>query len=558
MNDFTVEKLLAVEQSRGMHCIAGFNGLSNMITGFTIIDVPHVTDWMKGGEFVVSAGYFTSVMEGHYFEFVLELVVHKCAALGIKLHYYHDRIPEELIDAANQYNLPLIELDYSLLFSDIAFAVYQNMFMEKLEKNQRIQYLFQKMMEAILSESDLEIIMYYIYLIIQCPVYILNGDLHCLGWENENKTKGITKNSICLDEKYTAFSKEICDKLLTEYDETKFKTFNFIINKTEEDTERYAIAPIEYNHSLLGFLVVYDMGKELVGEQYKLIEKVCSVINLFFLKNYMVGKKGGETEKSFINMVLLPENADVETIKHYSILYGFPYNRKRICIDFQIDGFDNGSYVKKYNVRNTISRTINDITTGYSRETYKIQFDNNFSIFIFASKNDKNNELFEEAELLSLNIKKSLEKYALNIMIGISNITERVQDIPLSYKQGIEMISLGKKLKADNNIFTYQKMGIDYFLWSSCSEEKLNTLAEPIIKLFHYDIENKSENLNTLEAYIQNRYNITRAAKELHLHRNTFIYRFEIIRRIVEMDLIDQNELLLIQIGLHAFKLLNI
>jgi len=67
-----------------------------------------------------------------------------------------------------------------------------------------------------------------------------------------------------------------------------------------------------------------------------------------------------------------------------------------------------------------------------------------------------------------------------------------------------------------------------------------------VIRIFEYDMKNKTELLKTLETYLRHNKSVKSAAEELFIHRGTIAYRLSIISRIANLRLNDPNELLFI------------
>ena len=64
--------------------------------------------------------------------------------------------------------------------------------------------------------------------------------------------------------------------------------------------------------------------------------------------------------------------------------------------------------------------------------------------------------------------------------------------------------------------------------------------------------------LKTLDIYFQCQGNITKAAQQLYIHRNTMIYRLERIRSLLKHRSLDKpEEMLSLQLGIRAAKLIS-
>ena len=78
--------------------------------------------------------------------------------------------------------------------------------------------------------------------------------------------------------------------------------------------------------------------------------------------------------------------------------------------------------------------------------------------------------------------------------------------------------------------------------------------SRAVIKLRDYDKEHKTEYFDTLRTYITCQMNAVKAAKELFIHRSTFLYRMAHIKELVDIDLEDSDQLLYL---LLTYKLLE-
>ena len=61
--------------------------------------------------------------------------------------------------------------------------------------------------------------------------------------------------------------------------------------------------------------------------------------------------------------------------------------------------------------------------------------------------------------------------------------------------------------------------------------------------------------MQTLRTYLENHLNAVQSAKDLFIHRSTFLYRLDKIKKIMETELDDSDELLYL---LLSFRLLDL
>lgn len=114
-----VQELLANDFFKDYEVIAGHKGLNKEIQGITVLEAPDGFKWTKGKEMVLSSGYAISRDPGCIANAFAEGTIQKISALMIKTGRYLDKIPEDLVDMCNKYDLPLIAAPFSAPWMDI-------------------------------------------------------------------------------------------------------------------------------------------------------------------------------------------------------------------------------------------------------------------------------------------------------------------------------------------------------------------------------------------------------------------------------------------------------
>ena len=77
---------------------------------------------------------------------------------------------------------------------------------------------------------------------------------------------------------------------------------------------------------------------------------------------------------------------------------------------------------------------------------------------------------------------------------------------------------------------------------------------EGLLELKEQDEKNHTEYMQTLKVYLEQHLSATQAARELFIHRSTFLYRLEKIKEILQSDLEDAEEIFYLEL---SFRLLE-
>ena len=125
-----------------------------------------------------------------------------------------------------------------------------------------------------------------------------------------------------------------------------------------------------------------------------------------------------------------------------------------------------------------------------------------------------------------------------NAHCGVSNPFDNLLDIGDYKTQAIDAMRIGKMLDGHSRIHFYKDYYLSAILMPRINEMSQNNYISPIITpLQKYDKKHSTDFLDTLKVYIRNLCNTSDSAAELHLHRNSFLYRINKIEEITGVPL---------------------
>lgn len=138
---------------------------------------------------------------------------------------------------------------------------------------------------------------------------------------------------------------------------------------------------------------------------------------------------------------------------------------------------------------------------------------------------------------------------------GISYEFTGLQFLKQYYLQSRIALEEGLKHYPLRWVNRFEDIALNYLL-GKCTEklEPKVVCSRAVLTLRDYDREHKTEYFVTLRTYITCQMNAVKAAKELFIHRSTFLYRMAHIREMVNIDLENPDQLLYL---LLTYKLLE-
>ena len=122
-----------------------------------------------------------------------------------------------------------------------------------------------------------------------------------------------------------------------------------------------------------------------------------------------------------------------------------------------------------------------------------------------------------------------------HVHLSYSSTIETLADLPEAFRETSLALKVGKLFYSEQTIFPYNELGIGRLIY-----QLPVTLCESFLKeLFGEDIPYSfdEDTTVTINRFFQNSLNIAETSRQLHMHRNTLIYRLEQIQKRTGLDL---------------------
>lgn len=145
-------------------------------------------------------------------------------------------------------------------------------------------------------------------------------------------------------------------------------------------------------------------------------------------------------------------------------------------------------------------------------------------------------ESYEDMQNLSSMLVDMLNTEVMtSAWVAYGNIAEDFPQLPNAYREARTALEVGKIFYAESNVFPYNRLGIGRLIYqlpvSVCemfineifSKEKLDSIDE--------------ETLITIRTFFENNLNLSETSRQLYVHRNTLVYRFEKLQKKFNLDI---------------------
>lgn len=480
-NMATVENLIKLKNfSKNATLVSKNCDCSRVISHVTIMEAPDLSEWVTGGEFVLTTWYSLSKNPSLAEESFRKLAP-KIAAIGIKTHRFIDAIPNNILKIAEQYQLPLFEIKRNTLFRNLVNIIATQIQNYQLNMLVEVETFYKELLEASAYSDDIAKILVLSSSKIHQPCALLDSEL-CL----------VSQSGSLLEQDKLPFSRDFLSETFMKQN----KPMSYVL------LNNLVIFPCFVRQKIVGFIVVPD--RVLQSEKYILIcQQSASFLSVRLWNMYEDVQK---RKQLFLSQFCSKNNLDKEYMLANIRKFGLNPNKNMLACIIYIK--DNAASLYSYLDLKFSSKILllkkNEILIIYNGDTAFAKLDN----LIQDLKNRGLKYIAAGSEATSdIDALRNYCKLIINSLKVLRNIklwgVWKMDDF-LTY-------TLLLNMKDD---FSYQFIK--------------NSILLPIVR---FDSEYNGELLKTLYIY-STLDSISKVSEYLRIHVNTVRYRLEKLKDI--------------------------
>jgi hypothetical protein len=138
---------------------------------------------------------------------------------------------------------------------------------------------------------------------------------------------------------------------------------------------------------------------------------------------------------------------------------------------------------------------------------------------------------------------------------GMSAVFSDFKKLYSYYQQSLIALRLGEKGKKGAWYYDFSDHALDYMVENSKGELVAESLCpEGLLRLRQHDREQGTDYEHVLRVYLENNMNAVQTQRKLYMHRNTFYFKLNRLKEILDMNLEDFSVRLYLML---AFRLMN-
>lgn len=548
----TIREALSLDVVNRLEVVGGKDGLDRIIKLVNVIEVPDIVDWLIDGEFLLTTGYSFREYPELMGTLIPRMNKANSAALAIKTKRYLDEIPEIIINSANKYNIPLLEVPFDLSFSEIIAPILgvvfnkQNKILQKLEQAHKI------LMDLALHGSPLEELCKETGKLIANPVAIADREgIVIVNDDCPDKYKFdlfFSEGSIVIKKEKLRFGniKEV--KYSLEYASDNEKPLTIKAIRIPIIADKY-----EYGH------MVAIINNPIYEPDILTLERAATIAALEFIKRKAIY----EIEKSYYNDFLeILLSSDFDNIEEV-INRGRVFNVNLAVPTAVIIINDNStSEIKEIGRAMGMngSRSKEDLLKAVNR-FFKSHGISNLiagikgnNIVLITGTDHTHPSDFKDTVTALLKYLNDSATSNMQINIGVGRAQSDVRKVSRSYEEAREALKISQ-LSDQSRVVFFDNLGF-YKILSEKKRSDLELYVEELLKpVFDYDQNKKGDLLKTLETYYETNRNLKLISTKLYIHYNTVLYRIKKIESLTGIDLGSPENSLNLEIAINILKL---
>ncbi|MBD8025910.1 PucR family transcriptional regulator [Ureibacillus sp. Re31] len=495
--------------------IAGSGGLHNTIKWVHVLEVSNVQKLLKGHELILTTGVSFQHQQEDFFQFVEGLIEANCAGLCIEYGAYIQKVPEAIIQLADDYHFPIIVFHEEVPFVEITQDLHtliinhQYSMIAKLENYS--QLLHKETLHAQNSEQLLKPL--YEYLKIQ-TIYEIEG-----------------KDPIF----YPNMAKKQREALLQKKSNPNHVT-------------QFLTKPIYLFEHTYGELTLYSEEKEITEFELLILDRTITALAQLLLRDLYVDERKRKEDAKWLEEWLEGAHSESEIIQF--LLAEWP------------------SFRKTESTVLILSLPRNEKNQQLDRTYFKLNchtvFDKKgFLSFVIERKNDFVFILLnrQDTESMKGRLEDCLVKFETSNLIegqemAVGKVVKDLTKVHESFKSAQDTLYIIRHVETASHF--YDELYVFHLIYQMQKHTNLKEMMEELLQpLIDFDEKHNGQLVETLEVYMQSNGSKQETAKRLYIVRQTLYHRLRKIESLIGKDFMKGENRLALEWMLFARKFIN-
>jgi purine catabolism regulator len=526
----TLKKILEMPAFKEFAVLTGKKGLSRAVTSVSFVDAPDGSDWLKGGEILMTSGYILKNDLAQFGRLIGNIAHAKAAALFIKMKGFCGHLPREISDIADGLNFPIIAMPLHCTYRDVTNQVLTMLINEHVRKLEISGTIHRSFIDLILNGGGMD-------QIIMLLSQLIHSDVAYIDIKYKHNYISAHLKTFIQDISELNFKKLLL----------KYKNYS-----VKMDRENY------------GYIVCSNDNGGDIDDEYQniAIEHASTALKLEIQKKIAHTEIENRYKNEFVQDVLLNNIKSQTELKNRADLYGWSDENGLCVVVAEIDNFNENSLLPKKGSPATVREMIFNICAAIMEDCFNsvlATYCSDSIVFMIEPSMPELNDFRDKLLGAGDQIRKKVhDKTGFTLIVGISEYRQSLQEAHLSYKEAQNTVKLGKMLYKRNRTIFYNDLKVYRLLDPISNTQEAKEFCNASIGLLRKHDERRGTDLyKTLICINECNWNLKNAAAMMYIHYNTIKYRYRKIAEILNVDLEDIEERFIISMSIKLIRMID-
>lgn len=514
----TIREAMRITPLKKAIVLAGKRNLDREIRNVNIVEVPDTVRWMRGGEILFSSGFAFSGDGQRGVALLATLKSHDISALVLKPGAYMGKVPQEMIEYAENIDFPLLEVPEDMPFNDCVESICALLISEKLiEQSIKPTYYATENGHAVITGQFRNI----------CEL---------LADKLENKVLFLSDTGEVIAE----FEPRNQEVKAQEEEQSSDKEKKGTVQRTITHwKEKHRLEEVRMDGQIQGYLAVEEKTEPLSEAQESLLEYTAALAatEMQDEQHYMEQKK--RYGSILLNDLVTRNYGEMLVLKNRCEMAEFHTECPYLAFAMTLMANDAAptDYAKLNRKRAEI---YNRLERDATRQKLTVLLTEVQEMTVGILNVHEGEDAEQAGKQFLEEFLQEMKPKGILPVIGISSQNKGAENVADAIEQAQEALKISIRLELEKNMVSLKELGVYRLLAelkdSKAMEEFCEEQLAPILAASNAD-----ELLRTLEDYYDNVCNLRKTSENLFLHKNSVKYRLSKISQLLGQDIMDPD-----------------
>lgn len=562
--EFTVGDFLSLSELEGVRLAAGRSGLDRVITRTNIIDNPDSLDWLMPGELLLSTGYLFQDDQELQKKIIPALADINCAGLCIKTERYLNAAPQIMAEAAERLDFPLIELPFGYSLSAAMDVINRRLFAQGEQRLEKTLEIHREVMQTALTSTGLYNLAETLVRLIGNPVLVTDSSWNLLCHVDRADNPLPLEEYVNTTPKHPPFPESFLATLpnsLGHYKKTVTRSYELSGGRAV----RCRIRPIAAHDFIYGYIIVWETVRNLTELDFVAVEQVAIVAALERIRAKEVEQSKLRVRKDFLADLLSGTIESVNAVRSLAKLHGLSFDSRYRCLVARCG--PESSLLREQKLlgggQDAFARNADRLAAAAAQAAKEcgvnvVTVSQGVQVVVLADLGQPPEDGTPALRRMAERLVKLLGDGEDPVLVVTGKAVANLAQVSRSYQDTQNGVHMAQASGMRDRVIFMDDFAAYQLLSEHVDRDVLRRFRDGGIgPLLAQDEKNKTQFVDTLDQYFHHNGSISDAARDMYIHRNTYIYRLEKIKHLLGTDLKNPRKLLELQLSLLAHRILD-